>query len=382
MQIFSYLNRLHYDIEKARMHITAAIGVLLIGVLLMQQLVQVTILQMISCTILFAIYAILHWYSDSLIAHLRIFYFVIQSAVILSCVLVVPIASPIIFLGLASLFVIQSMFHYRNSAIRMAIIMTYAIVYIGMMLSFFHGQYIWLFIFLLVMMLVFIHVILYLFSEQEAENLELQQANKKIRALTIQNERQRMARDLHDNLAQQLVGLILKLEASEVHLHKQNYEKAETIIHSAKDQAKTTLVEARSVIDDLRISEMEKSFQHALEEEVEYLAFQYKLQIDAQIAAIRVTQTVQSNMISIIKEAVMNVYKHAQAKMIHIEIEQLQQQMHVLIQDDGIGIKVKDDLIRPGHYGLMGIGERVELLGGTWKIENHDGTVLTIVIPL
>lgn len=98
MQIFSYLNRLHYDIEKARMPITAAIGVLL-----MQQLVQVTILQMISCTILFAIYAILHWYSDSLIAHLRIFYFVIQSAVILSCVLVVPIASPIIFLGLASL---------------------------------------------------------------------------------------------------------------------------------------------------------------------------------------------------------------------------------------------------------------------------------------
>lgn len=382
MQIFSYLNRLHYDIEKARMPITAAIGVLLIGVLLMQQLVHITTLQLSSCIVLFAIYAILHWYSDRIIDTLHIFYFLIQSAIILCCVLIVPIASPIIFLGLASLFVIQSIFHYRNRAIRIAIIITYATFYIAMMLSFFHGQYIWLFIFLLVMMLVFIHVILYLFSEQEAENLELQQANKKIRALTIQNERQRMARDLHDNLAQQLVGLILKLEASEVHLSKQNYEKVATIIHSAKDQAKTTLVEARSVIDDLRISEMEKSFQHALEEEIEHLAFQYKLQIDAQVVAICVTQTVQSNVLSIVKEAVTNVYKHAQATMIHIKILQIEQQMQITIHDNGIGIEVADDLTRPGHYGLMGIGERVELLTGTWKIANNCGTLLTIKIPL
>lgn len=382
MHIFNYLNRLEYDIKKARMPITAAIGVLLIGVLLMQQLVEVTMWQMISCTVLFIAYAIFHWYSDRLLLHIHIFYFLIQSSFILSCVLIVPIASPIIFLGLASLFVIQTIFYYRHNAIRLAIIGTYALFYITMMLHFFNGQYIWLFIFLLVMLFIFIHVILYLFSEQEAENLQLQRANKKIRQLTIQNERQRMARDLHDNLAQQLVGLILKLEASEVHLDKENYHKAETIIRSAKDQAKVTLVEARSVIDDLRISEMAKTFQHVVEEELTDLAFQYKIKIDVQIEAIRVTPTIQSNVLSMLREAVTNVYKHAKAEIVQVNVVQRQNEMHLSIRDDGIGIDVDDALKKPGHYGLMGIGERVDLLNGTWKINNEQGTLLFITIPL
>lgn len=382
MHIFNYLNRLEYDIKKARMPITAAIGVLLIGVLLMQQLVEVTMWQMISCTVLFIAYAIFHWYSDRLLLHIHIFYFLIQSSFILSCVLIVPIASPIIFLGLASLFVIQTIFYYRHNAIRLAIIGTYALFYITMMLHFFNGQYIWLFIFLLVMLFIFIHVILYLFSEQEAENLQLQRANKKIRQLTIQNERQRMARDLHDNLAQQLVGLILKLEASEVHLDKENYHKAETIIRSAKDQAKVTLVEARSVIDDLRISEMAKTFQHVVEEELTDLAFQYKIKIDVQIEAIRVTPTIQSNVLSMLREAVTNVYKHAKAEIVQVNVVQRQNEMHLSIRDDGIGIDVDDALKKPGHYGLMGIGERVDLLNGTWEINNEQGTLLFITIPL
>lgn len=382
MHIFNYLNRLEYDIKKARMPITAAIGVLLIGVLLMQQLVEVMMWQMISCTVLFIAYAIFHWYSDRLLLHIHIFYFLIQSSFILSCVLIVPIASPIIFLGLASLFVIQTIFYYRHNAIRLAIIGTYALFYITMMLHFFNGQYIWLFIFLLVMLFIFIHVILYLFSEQEAENLQLQRANKKIRQLTIQNERQRMARDLHDNLAQQLVGLILKLEASEVHLDKENYHKAETIIRSAKDQAKVTLVEARSVIDDLRISEMAKTFQHVVEEELTDLAFQYKIKIDVQIEAIRVTPTIQSNVLSMLREAVTNVYKHAKAEIIQVNVVQHQNEMHLSIRDDGIGIDVDDALKKPGHYGLMGIGERVDLLNGTWEINNEQGTLLFITIPL
>lgn len=382
MHIFNYLNRLEYDIKKARMPITAAIGVLLIGVLLMQQLVEVTMWQMISCTVLFIAYAIFHWYSDRLLLHIHIFYFLIQSSFILSCVLIVPIASPIIFLGLASLFVIQTIFYYRHNAIRLAIIGTYALFYITMMLHFFNGQYIWLFIFLLVMLFIFIHVILYLFSEQEAENLQLQRANKKIRQLTIQNERQRMARDLHDNLAQQLVGLILKLEASEVHLDKENYHKAETIIRSAKDQAKVTLVEARSVIDDLRISEMAKTFQHVVEEELTDLAFQYKIKIDVQIEAIRVTPTIQSNVLSMLREAVTNVYKHAKAEIVQVNVVQHQNEMHLSIRDDGIGIDVDDALKKPGHYGLMGIGERVDLLNGTWEINNEQGTLLFITIPL
>lgn len=381
MNSFHYFDKLQYDTEKARLPITIANGIVLIGVLLMHGIVQMNAFQMITCIALITIYSVLHWFSDTILPRFQLFYFIVQAAIMLTCAFIVPGASPIILLGLAPLFIIQGIFYYRQKWARVTIFTLYFVVYIALMLYFFHGNYIWLLLFLVVMLFVFAHAILSLFSEQEVENLELQQANKRIRELTIQNERQRMARDLHDNLAQQLVGLILKLEASEAHLTKQNYEKVDTIIHSAKEQAKQTLVEARNVIDDLRQSEPEKSFQHAVCEEIKHVAFQYALNIEMDVADIVVSPAIQSNVLSILKEALTNAYKHADATTVHVTIQQNEGHMQLVVRDNGVGI-AQGDLQRQGHYGLMGIGERVALLHGTWQIQNERGTVMTIDIPL
>lgn len=381
MNSFHYFNKLQYDIEKARLPITIANTIVLIGVLLMHEMIQMNAFQMIACIVLIIVYSTLHWFSNAILPTFQLLYFVIQAVIMVTCAFIVPEASPIILLGLAPLFIIQGIFYYHQKWAMVTIFALYFIVYIALMLYFFHGKYIWLLLFLVVMLFVFAHTILSLFSEQEAENLELQQANERIRELTIQNERQRMARDLHDNLAQQLVGLILKLEASEVHLTKQNYEKVDTIIHSAKEQAKQTLVEARHVIDDLRLSEPKTSFQQTICDEIKHLSFQYELQIEMNVADIVVSPAIESNVLSIVKEALTNAYKHAQATDVSVTIQHVEDHMQLVVRDNGVGI-AQHDLQRKGHYGLMGIGERVALLGGTWQIQNERGTVMTIDIPL
>lgn len=382
MNSFHYFNKLQYDTTKARLPIALVNGIVLLGVLLLHDVVQMNMIQMIICIILITVYSVFNWFSNYLLPRFRLLYFIGQAMLMLSCAFVVPGASPVILLGVAPLFVIQGVFYYHQKWSRIAIFATYFIVYFALMLYFFHGKYIWLLLFLVVMLFVFAHAILSLFSEQEAENLELQQANKRIRELTIQNERQRMARDLHDNLAQQLVGLILKLEASEAHLQKQNYDKVDTIIRSAKEQAKQTLVEARHVIDDLRMSESTASFRQTIETELHHLAHQYGLHVETDIADVNVTPPIQAHVLSIVKEVMTNAHKHAEATKMIVTMEVHDAVLHIVMHDNGIGIALSKDLQRPGHYGLMGIGERVALLNGTWQIRNERGTVLSIVIPL
>ncbi|NJC94863.1 MAG: hypothetical protein FIB03_00765, partial [Anaerolineae bacterium] len=89
-------------------------------------------------------------------------------------------------------------------------------------------------------------------SELETANRQLTEYAAQVEDLTIANERQRMARELHDTLSQGLAGLILQLEAVDAHLASQRHDKAQSIIGNAMEQARLTLANARRVIDDLR----------------------------------------------------------------------------------------------------------------------------------
>ena len=90
--------------------------------------------------------------------------------------------------------------------------------------------------------------------ELETANRQLTDYAARVEDLTIANERQRMARELHDTLSQGLAGLILQLEAAQAHLGQDHPAKAREIITDAMGQARRTLSEARRAIDDLRQS--------------------------------------------------------------------------------------------------------------------------------
>lgn len=81
---------------------------------------------------------------------------------------------------------------------------------------------------------------------------DLKESHRKVEELTIANERQRMARDLHDTLAQGVAGLLLQLGAADAHLVNGNTVRSQQIIQKAMDSARKTLKDARGAIDDLR----------------------------------------------------------------------------------------------------------------------------------
>ena len=91
-----------------------------------------------------------------------------------------------------------------------------------------------------------------LLAELEAANRRLTESADQIEDLTLANERQRMARELHDTLAQGLAGLILQLEAADSHLASGHPDRAQAIVQQAMTRARETLAESRRAIDGLR----------------------------------------------------------------------------------------------------------------------------------
>jgi NarL family two-component system sensor histidine kinase YdfH len=232
-------------------------------------------------------------------------------------------------------------------------------------------------------------------AREKTETLlkELQEAHKKLEAyteqveeLTLSAERQRMARELHDTLAQGLAGLILKLEAVSTHVDGGNNPRAQEILQDAMAQSRTTLTEARQAIDDLRSdSEPGKSLDEAVCAEVR--RFEAISEIPCEVVLQHnapLPPSVREHILKIISEGLNNIAKHAGAGQAWLRLVETETDCKVEIEDDGRGFAVEDALNKEGSYGLMGIQERVALLHGTLTIDSAqgDGACLTVLIPL
>lgn len=218
-------------------------------------------------------------------------------------------------------------------------------------------------------------------DELEASNRQLAEYAAQVEDLSIANERQRMARELHDTLSQGLAGLILQLEASDAHLGNNRPDKAKAIIGNAMEQARITLAEARRVIDDLRQPSLD-DLDSALRREIERFTHATGLPIDY-----RSDQTpplsapVTETLIRALAESLTNIANHARARNVNVEIQVRDKTLTLTIQDDGTGFDPA--AIPSGHYGILGIKERVRLVHGTVEIQsrNGTGTSLKITIP-
>lgn len=218
---------------------------------------------------------------------------------------------------------------------------------------------------------------------------ELQTANEQLRAyadqvedLTIANERQRMARELHDTLSQGLAGLILQLEAVDAHLESDRPEKAHTIIQETMKRARNILTEARQAIDDLR-NAAPNDLEVALRQEI--ARFSEATDIPCEMSISLPTSLPAKPcepVLRIISEALTNIARHSQAKQARVNIVSSNDELHITIQDDGCGFDLT--AVQPGHYGLLGMRERARLAGGKLKIESTPkaGTTIVISIPI
>ena len=217
-------------------------------------------------------------------------------------------------------------------------------------------------------------------SELEAANQQLTEYSARVEDLTIANERQRMARELHDTLSQGLAGVILQLEAADAHLTHNHHDKAQSIIGNAMEQARVTLAEARRAIDDLRQSSLD-DLDSALRLEISRFTSATGISIHFHSDQTpHLPDPVKETLVRAVAEALTNIANHAQARNVAVNVQRKDKSLSLMIQDDGVGFDAS--IIPPGHYGLLGIRERVRLVNGSFEIQNDHGTTLKIEIPL
>ena len=246
-------------------------------------------------------------------------------------------------------------------------------------------------------MVIFVVIYVELYSRQANANIhagqlvqELENANKKLKDyadqvedLTIANERQRMARELHDTLSQDLAGLILQLEAAEANLSSGQVEKTRNILQQTMQTARTTLANARIVIDDLRHHPVYDCHGALLKIAQEFtrntgLPCTQKIKLPDFIE-----ESLCDAILPMVTEAFANIARHAQATKADLQAEVMGSEIMLKIHDNGIGFD-PSDVPNTGHYGLIGMKERVTLVNGNLEIESQrgEGTTLTIRIPL
>jgi signal transduction histidine kinase/ligand-binding sensor domain-containing protein len=205
------------------------------------------------------------------------------------------------------------------------------------------------------------------------------------------NERTRIARELHDTLLQSFHGLLFRFQAATNRLPasdvKQQFE-------SAIDQAAHAIAEGRDAVQNLRASTtVTNDLAEALTSLADELCAVHAPDAGAKPPSVRIAvegeskelhPIVRDDVYRIAGEALRNACRHAHARHIEVAIRYDDTQLGVRIRDDGRGIEpaVRDD-DRPGHFGLPGMRERAELIGGRLEVwsEVGLGTEVELTIP-
>jgi len=221
-------------------------------------------------------------------------------------------------------------------------------------------------------------------AELEAAHLKLTSSTERIEELTRLTERQRLARELHDTLAQDLAGLIRQLEVADAHQTKQHYQRAQEIIRPAMLRARSALTEARSAIIDLRSEIMSAGgFSGAAQQEICHFIETTGIPCEIDLEALRdIPPQFREHALRMLTEGLHNVMHHAQAHQVWVRIVKNDCMLTLEVRDDGVGFEPVAASESSGHYGLIGLRERARLSGGTLEVSSAPGTGTTLRLRL
>src|SRR5262245_26462060 len=200
-------------------------------------------------------------------------------------------------------------------------------------------------------------------------------------------ERNRLAREVHDTLAQELAGIALQLEAADALLDSAP-DRARVRIRQALERARESLAEARRSVLDLRAGPLERqTLAAALAALGQRFADETGIAVTTQIdlAGLRLPARSEEALYRIAQEALANVRRHAQAGAVAIDLRIVGEQAMLTIGDDGRGFNPDGAPDTPGHgFGLIGMQERARLLNGTMRISSCPGAgaQVEVSIPL
>ena len=202
----------------------------------------------------------------------------------------------------------------------------------------------------------------------------------------VLEERQRMAQEIHDTLAQGFTSIVLQLEAAEQAL-PDDLNSVEDRIHKARDTARTNLEEARRLVLALQPEPLQQSsLVEALRRETERWTQDTGVKANFSVTGVPRTLHPQCEvtLLRALQEGLNNVHKHAQAEEVNITLSYMADQVALDIQDDGNGLDLEnlEAAKSDGGFGLQAMRQRAEQNGGQLLIESTDGKGTTLVVQI
>jgi len=212
------------------------------------------------------------------------------------------------------------------------------------------------------------------------------------RELAVLEERTRLAREIHDTLAQQLTGIVLQLEAAEAMQTRAQSERSRDLIVAAREQARLALQEARRSVWNLRPMPLEAAgLTAAVALEAERFGTRTGIAVtvrnDRFPRHLALTPQSEVAIFRILQEALANVGHHSHAGRVEVDLRAVDGDLLLTISDDGSGFDADQSALAassPGSFGLVGMRERARLIGAELEVssEPQSGTRISVRVPL
>ena len=225
---------------------------------------------------------------------------------------------------------------------------------------------------------------------QRSQQKQLEISNAKLRKyafaterLAQSQERNRIARELHDTLAHTLSSVAVQLEAVKA-LFDVNGDEAKSLLAKSLENTRNGLKETRRTLKDLRSSELEtfgltRAITNVLLSAKERAGFNVTTAISEEMDSL--PDEINHCLFRVVQEAVENIVRHSNAKNVSLKLFPQKNEVHLQIFDDGVGIN-KNVIDLKDNFGIQGMQERVEALDGSFSLSGNpkQGTLIDVTI--
>jgi signal transduction histidine kinase len=234
------------------------------------------------------------------------------------------------------------------------------------------------------------------FTEEDEQLIEMLAAHAAIaienarlyergRELSFVEERNRLARDLHDSVVQKLFGIVLAAQSAAT-LFDRDQDSARGQVQKLQELTQDAIQELRSLIFQLRPAAVESDgLAAALAKHVQVLRRVHRQEIDLEVTGEpRLRPDIDDEVFRIAQEALHNGVKHAAAGRLELLLEEGERRLALTVRDDGVGFDPGATAHRSRRLGLTSMEERATALGGTLRIDSAPGkgTTIELEVPL
>ncbi|WP_374710555.1 sensor histidine kinase [Massilia pseudoviolaceinigra] len=199
-----------------------------------------------------------------------------------------------------------------------------------------------------------------------------------------EGERKRIAREIHDDLGQNL--LALRIEADMLSSRtRERHPRLHARARSTLQQIDATIKSVRQIINDLRPNVLDLGLSAAVEWQI--AEFKRRTGIACELIdepkEVALSDHAATAFFRILQESLSNIVRHAQATRVRVELKLNGNRLSMTVTDNGIGLQA-GERAKVGSFGLVGIEERISILGGSFSISSNggDGTTVCVSVPL